>query len=125
MDTQSLERIERISQEPIREDEAVDAYINRLADQRGIDPGLASRTVTSLHQEDEDNNALETFCEALDASGDSEPTLADRVEASDDLGAALQQSTQIVLDYRRVFFILAFVTILIAAMLLVYPYLLS
>ena len=53
-----------------------------------------------------------------------EPSIADRIEASDDFRAALEQSSGLVVQYRRVFFVLVLLSILVAAAIFVSQYLL-
>lgn len=60
-----------------------------------------------------------------DASEPEAPTLADRVEASDDFGAALQQSTSLIAQDRRIVLILMLVGALLVGIVIVYPRLLG
>ena len=50
------------------------------------------------------------------------PTLSDRVEASEDFRTALEQSTGIVVQYRRIFLLLAIVSLLLAIIVIGYPF---
>lgn len=59
-----------------------------------------------------------------ETSESDEPSIADRVEASDDFRAALEQSSGLVVQYRRIFFVLVLVSILVAAGIFVSRYLL-
>ena len=141
MDRDRLERIEAMSQQPMRPDEAVGAYIDRVARMFDIDRALAEETIAVLvEREDASVGAFETFCEHVEArtgSGNDpgagadetataaetepdEPTLADRVEASEDFGAALEQSTALLVQYRRIFLLLLIGSVLVTATAFVY-----
>ncbi len=50
------------------------------------------------------------------------PTLSDRVEASDDFRTALEQSTGIVVQHRRIFLLLVIGSLLIVAIVIGYPF---
>ena len=47
-----------------------------------------------------------------------EPTLADRVEASEDFGAAIEQSTALLVQYRRILLILILVSLVIVIVMI-------
>ncbi|WP_290815301.1 hypothetical protein [Halovivax sp.] len=59
--------------------------------------------------------------DAEDTESD-EPTLSDRIEASDDFRTALEQSTGIVVQHRRIFLLLVIGSLLLAAILIGYPF---
>ena len=69
-----------------------------------------------MRQNDPQHDAEET--ESAD------PWLSDRVEASDDFLAVLEQSIEFVVEYRRIFFLLLLVSIFVTAIILVSRYLL-
>ena len=50
------------------------------------------------------------------------PTLSDRVEASEDIRTALEQSTGIVVQHRRIFLLLVIGSLLLAAIVFGYPF---
>lgn len=58
-----------------------------------------------------------------DENDSNGPTLADRVEASDDFRGALEQSTELAMDHRRLLLILVLGSLLLTAVLIAYPYL--
>ena len=50
-----------------------------------------------------------------------EPTLADRVEASEDFGAALEQSKELLMEHRRILLLLVLGSLLLAVLAIAYP----
>ncbi len=59
--------------------------------------------------------------DAEDTESDG-PTLSDRVEASDDFRTALEQSTGILVQHRRIFLLLVIGSLLLAAIVIGYPF---
>ena len=57
-----------------------------------------------------------------DETDRDEPTLTDRVEASEDFSAALEQSMELLSQYRRLVFLLVLASLLVAAFVIGYPY---
>lgn len=61
-----------------------------------------------------------------DSSRDREPddpTLADRIEASEDFRASIEQSVALVRQHRRILFLLVIASLVVAGLVFVYPYL--
>ena len=112
MSATQLDRIESVSGEPKRADESIAAYIDRLASRYEIDRALADQTIEALNQDDPSTtDAVGTFCDRIE---EPNPTLADRVEASEDFGAALEQSTAILVQYRRIVLLVSLLVAIVA-----------
>lgn len=123
MSEDQLALIEAASGESKRADESVTAYVERIAAQFQVDEALAAETAAVLTGEQAAHgDVVDSFCEEIERTT-AEPTLADRVEASEDMTAAIQQSTGLVLQYRRILLLVSLVVILVMAILFVTTYL--
>ena len=58
-----------------------------------------------------------------DETEPDDPTLADRIEASEDFRASIEQSVGLVRQHRRILLLLMIASIVIVGLVFVYPYL--
>ncbi len=135
-----IDRIETASKETRRTDETPGEFVRRVGEKYGIDSGLTEEVITYVNAEGAKNAAdrsaaLEPFCDRLTTanaetadefeqprsgeetseSASESPSLADRIEESDDFRSAIEQSTDLVVGYRKIVIALGLLLAIVVA----------